>query len=245
MKSIFVYKDKGVGGLSIKALIKSLEKSVVTSSYLITTISSEELTYADWESECALFIMPGGKDTPYHEALKGEANQKIRRYIEKGGRYLGICAGAYYGSKQVVFEKNLEHEVIEERELCFFPGNAVGTLYKEKPFSYLGHESAHPALIKGEEYSLYTYYNGGCYFEDAESFKSDVEILATYQNAIFHNAAAIVLCKVKEGKALLSGVHFEVSPKYFAKEKKLHSRIFPDESKRVKLFDHLLTRALF
>lgn len=244
MKTIFVYKDKGVGGLSIKALLKSLKNSEVASSYLINTISAEELTYSEWESECALFVMPGGRDVPYHEALKGEANGKIKRYIEGGGRYLGICAGAYYASNHVVFEKNLEHEVVEPRELSFFPGNAIGTLYKDKPFSYQGHESAHPALIKGDEDALYTYYNGGCYFEDPEAHQPQVEVLARYQNAIYHNVAAVVLCNVGEGKALLSGVHFEVSPSYFTNEKKLHLRLAPDEEKRQRFFDSLLVRTL-
>lgn len=240
MKTIFVYKDKGVGGLSAKAILRSLSKSSITSKFLISTISADQLIYEDWQSECEILIFPGGQDIPYHKALQGEGNAKIKRFVEKGGRYLGICAGAYYGSNQVIFEKGSENEVIEKRELSFFPGNATGTLYKEKPFSYEGHKSAHLALIQTQNDSLCTYYNGGCYFENPEEFKSNIEVLARYKNAIYENVAAIVLCHVGKGKALLSGVHFEVCPKYCGQDLEICERLNLDEAKRQKLFDDLL-----
>jgi hypothetical protein len=34
----------------------------------------------------------------------------------QGGRYLGICAGAYFAAKEVVFEKGTEMEVTGARE---------------------------------------------------------------------------------------------------------------------------------
>ena len=244
MKTIFIYKDEGVGGLSVKALIRSLNKSEVTSKYLVSTISADELIYGPWENECEILVIPGGRDVPYHQALQGMGNQKIKRFIEKGGKYLGICAGAYYASNQVIFEKESEHEVIEKRELSFFPGNAIGVLYKEKPFTYEGHKSAHLALVQSEKESLYTYYNGGCYFENAEAYSSSVDILARYQNAIYHNVPAVVMCRVGKGKALLSGVHFEVCPQYCGQEKKMRERLKLDESKRQHFFDDLLSRLI-
>jgi glutamine amidotransferase-like uncharacterized protein len=46
-----------------------------------------------------------------------------------GGSYLGLCAGAYYGSSRVVFEPGTPLEVIGDRELAFFPGIARGAAY--------------------------------------------------------------------------------------------------------------------
>ena len=49
-------------------------------------------------------VMPGGADRPYCAALNGEGNRRIRAFVEAGGAYLGLCAGAYYASQRVEFE---------------------------------------------------------------------------------------------------------------------------------------------
>lgn len=240
MKTIFVYKDEGVGGLSVRALLHSLKKSSFAKKYLISTIQADELIYGDWENDAALLIVPGGRDTPYHEKLKGEANSRIRKYIESGGKYLGICAGAYYGSKSIVFEEGEEHEVIAQRELGFFPGKAIGSIYPEVPFHYQGHHSAHPALLKMGDETLHMYYNGGCYFENVESFQEHVQSLAHYEDVGFENASAIVLCQVGKGKAILSGVHFEVGPMFCKEKENVFEKLSQDEEKRVQIFEKLV-----
>lgn len=244
MKKIYVYRDKGVGPLSFKALLESLKESSVCSNFVIEKIDSETLLKGEWQQDCCLLIVPGGQDIPYHTALQGEGTQIIRNYVLGGGHYLGICAGAYFASEDVVFEEGKEHHVVEKRELCFFPGRAVGTIYSEKKFNYIGHDSVHAALIKLEEAKLFTYYNGGCYFEKAEHYMPDVEILAHYQNADLQDVAAIILCRYGRGKALLSGVHFEVSAKFSQHDEKLFQQFRADEEKRKKLFEHLLASLL-
>ena len=58
------------------------------------------------------------------------SNLRIRAFIENGGNYLGICAGSYYGSKQVEFDINGPLEVNEEREMKLFKGRAIGPALK-------------------------------------------------------------------------------------------------------------------
>lgn len=240
MKTIFVYKDDGVGGLSIRALLHSLKESASAKSYLISTIQAEDLAFGNWEQDAALLIVPGGRDTPYHEKLKGEANQRIRKYIELGGNYMGICAGAYYGSKEIVFEKGKKYEVLAQRELGFFPGKAIGSVYPKVPFHYQGHHSAYPAQLKIEEDTLYTYYNGGCYFENAHLYNKQVQTLAYYSDVEFENASAIVLCQVGKGRALLSGVHIEVGPQFCKDKENVYKTLNQNEDKRAKYFDDLV-----
>lgn len=50
-------------------------------------------------------------------------------YVQSGGSYLGLCAGAYYASSQVEFEPGSTLEVVGDRELDFFPGTARGAAY--------------------------------------------------------------------------------------------------------------------
>lgn len=240
LKTIFIYKDDGVGGLSIRALMHSLKNSLFSKSYFISTIQANELIYGDWENEAALLIVPGGRDIPYHEKLKGKANQRIRNYIESGGKYLGICAGAYYGSKNIVFEEGKKHEVIAQRELGFFPGTARGSMYPQVPFHYQGHRSAYPTKLKIEDEILYTYYNGGCYFEEAHIFKDRVQSLAHYDDVELENASAIVLCQVGKGKALLSGVHIEVSPMFCKGKENVFKKLSQNEEKRMAYFEKLI-----
>src|SRR5439155_581244 len=98
-------------------------------------LSKEEILRGEL-ARYSLFIMPGGRDQPYHAGLQGEANQQIRAFVEEGGAYVGICAGAYYGSARVEFDRGFPLEVCEERELCFFSGTAVGPAYGKGTFAY-------------------------------------------------------------------------------------------------------------
>ena len=243
MKKILIYIDKGVDSSSFQSIVESLEKNNVSFGFEIEKIDSKFLLESCWQKDCELLVIPGGRDIPYYEALKGKGVSLISEYVNSGGSYLGICAGAYFASNEIVFEKDKLHEVVEKRDLSFFPGRAVGTIYSDKPFSYQSQRSAHSALIQHADNAIYTYYNGGCYFEKAEDFSSDVEILAQYKNANLHNVAAIVLCQVGRGKALLSGVHFEISCDSI-KNTSLFEKLSKDEHKRQKLFDKLITRLL-
>jgi glutamine amidotransferase-like uncharacterized protein len=50
-------------------------------------------------------------------------------FVQGGGSYLGLCAGAYYGCARVVFEPGTPLEVVGDRELAFFPGIARGAAF--------------------------------------------------------------------------------------------------------------------
>lgn len=138
-------------------------------------------------------VIPGGADLPYCRELDGKGNTAIASYVRSGGRYLGLCAGGYYGSSRVEFEVgNLELEVSGPRELKFFPGTARGSVFKG--FQYGTHVNAKAAKIKADQTTLglsseskivknsvYSYVDGGCLFVDADKFKSrGVEVLARY-----------------------------------------------------------------
>jgi biotin--protein ligase len=152
----------------------------------------------------------------YCTKLNGAGNAQIRSYVEAGGTYVGFCAGAYYGSKTVEFNRNSVSgdEVYAERELSFFPGSAVGPVLA--PYEANSKTGARIAKIKwivnGESSAQIhqVYYNGGCYFSGAASHPN-VQVLGYYANEGFEGLAAIIKCKIGNGKALLSGVHPEYS----------------------------------
>jgi glutamine amidotransferase-like uncharacterized protein len=155
--------------------------------------------------DISLLIMPGGRDRPYHAALKGAGNRQIRSFVENGGTYLGICAGAYYGCRTVEFDKDFPLEICEERELSFFSGKAVGPAYGKGTFEYESSKGARLAKIETAKGTFNVYYNGGCFFEGDFTH---VRILARYLDLSGH-PPAIIECSIGKGKAILSGVHIE------------------------------------
>jgi len=192
---IYVYDDEGV---SQEALMQTM---ATFQSYTIKKINAAQVKKAEWIKDAALFIMPGGADLPYAKKLNGEANDMIRHYVANGGSYLGICAGAYYAAKQVEFDKNGSLEVIGERALAFFPGKAIGPMV---PYDYQTNKGARAQNILVGNKSIYFYFNGGGYFENAEKIPG-VLVLGWYQQKV----PAIIYIPYQKGNVILSGVHFE------------------------------------
>ena len=171
-------------------------------------LSKESLLNSDWDAASTHFILPGGRDRPYHAAFRGAGNRKIRAFVEKGGTYIGLCAGAYYASSRVEFDRGFPLEVSEERELSFFAGKAVGHVYGGGTFSYESNRGARAARIETANSVFYSYYNGGC------TFIGDLtpcQILARYTD-LPNQPPAIIACRIGLGTAILSGVHIEIPP---------------------------------
>jgi glutamine amidotransferase-like uncharacterized protein len=238
--SIKIYNDKGVERRSLPLLLNELK------SWEVSFISCHDIIHTPWESDTDVFIMPGGRDIPYHQALKGEGNQRIRKYVEEGGSFLGICAGAYYGCREVEFNRGMELEVLGLRELAFFPGTARGPAYGAGSFRYHSEFGAKAALISNnfESKALRSYYNGGCYFVDAQCHPH-IQVISNYLE-IENCPAAIIEIPVGKGKAILSGVHIEIGtshPPAHLKEEMEHD-LQPFEIERKRFLQQLLFRLL-
>jgi len=249
-KRVFVYFDKGVGPFSFKQTVEGLSR--VLKGCSVEAICHQELANESWEKEAVLLAFPGGRDVPYHTLLRGKANAKIRAYVEGGGSYLGICAGAYYGAYAIEFRKGLSLEVCGTRELAFFPGVAVGPVYASDEFCYTSEKGARAASVqwigpgpfKDRPYVLY--YNGGCRFMAPERH-SQVTVLAHYED-FPERPAAIVQCQVGKGRAILSGVHLEYPSSALNHEDPFLQSVIPSlregESAREELWNHLVKLSL-
>lgn len=230
--SVLIYADEGVSPRFLKLTVRALRHAGLSS--LRRVKHSDLVSDHPWEDETVLLVVPGGRDVPYHDALSGEGNRRIRRFVESGGKYLGLCAGGYYGAQRVEFELGYPLEVIGDRELAFFPGVARGPAYGNGQFAYDTENGARIAQLSwGDSRS---YFNGGCYFVDAESHP-DVEVLARYSD-LEEKPVAVISCKVGEGKAILSGVHPECSAADLNGEQR--DQLEPHEEKRAAFFSHLL-----
>lgn len=253
IENILIYSGPGVGPNSLANTVSTI-KSTVGNKYSVKTVGPEVLVQKDWMQDTALLIMPGGADIPYMEMLRGQANSNIKLYVENGGKYIGICAGAYYSADRIEFAKGDSIlEVIGERELKFFPGVVIGPTYSG--FSYNAEDTSGLRAAKvfwqelngpfrvGHEFVIF-YYGGG-HFVNAEAYPN-VTILARYGTDTAQQPVAIVECKVGAGKAILSGVHFEwdletldvLSPNMRSLKEQLQAK----NADRKVLIAHLLSR---
>lgn len=163
--------------------------------------SVQEFASLDGLNGIDFFVMPGGADLPYCEHLNGAPNQLLIDYVQKGGVYIGLCAGAYYAAKAIEFAKGDPSEIAGRRELGFFPGLVRGPTFGP----YIPGELGRVISLRIQEKEYASHYHGGGYFVDAAD-KSDVSILARFAD---NQEAAIVRCQVGKGFALLSSVHVE------------------------------------
>lgn len=198
-RNIVIYQDEGVGEFGVTCLEKFFADDDVWLSNAEAIIDGRVLGMAD------IFIMPGGADLPYCKKLNGVGNDNIRGYVEDGGTYLGICAGAYYACRGIEFHKGREDEICGFRELAFTTAIAYGSLPDIAPYYDLTLESAALADIQlADGTQTHAFYHGGPAFRIGND---NVEVLGTYA----HSAEPAILSKkVGEGRVILSGVHFEV-----------------------------------
>lgn len=203
-KNIVIYQDEGTSEFGLRCLARFFKDDDVWFCTADAIIDGRVLGMAD------LFVMPGGADLPYCKKLNGAGNDNIRGFVELGGTYLGICAGAYYACRDIAYHQGRRDEICGPRELAFVPATATGSLPDLAP--YYDETLASAAitdlrLANGE--TVQTLYHGGCRFDLSDGH--DCDILATYAQ-IAGNPPAIIRQRAGFGRAILSGVHFEMTP---------------------------------
>jgi glutamine amidotransferase-like uncharacterized protein len=244
MPKIILYDDQGVDSESLKQLIKSFREIVDTSHYVLARMGAQTLIEDSWEEDTALLIISGGRDVFYHALLDGKGTDKIRSFIERGGKYLGICAGAYFACTRIEFEKGGALEVCGRRSLQLFPGVAKGPAYGINKYSYENLRGAEAAKISWKQSDCHVYFNGGCTFV-AEEHLPWVKPISLYLD-LEDQPPSILEIEVGKGLAFLSGVHFEYSARSFKKDDFYLSRLYPllvqAEEKRKSLFREIVEK---
>jgi glutamine amidotransferase-like uncharacterized protein len=197
-KTIVIYQDEGVGAFGLVCLQRFFEKDTICLVSAAQVVDSSAFKDAD------LFVMPGGADLPYCKKLNGAGNKNIRAFVENGGTYLGICAGAYYACRDIEYHKGREDEICETRELALIKATAIGSLPDFAPhYDDRLRTVAAVKLLADDE--VCAYYHGGCLF----NLHEDTIIHARYP--IEGTPPAVVENKIGNGRAILSGVHLEIA----------------------------------
>ena len=188
-------------------------------------LSSTALLNEPWLPSCAALVIPGGADLPFCRLLNGAGNRLIRSYVQNGGKYIGLCAGAYYASSRCEFmEGDRYMEVVGDRELQFYPGTCRGLAFNG--FKYQSEAGAKAVKLEVKlsafrdlhlklSSSIESYYNGGGVFVDADRYEREgnLEVLASYTDDLDCNSgegkAAVIYRKIGQGAVLLTAPHPE------------------------------------
>jgi biotin--protein ligase len=231
--NVLVYSGPGTTKPCVDQCLETF-RLLLSPYYSVSTVNEKVLLHQPWESKTAILIIPGGADLPICKLFKDTINERIKKYVNKGGKFIGICSGSYFASARCEFEVgNPDMEVSGPRELKFFPGTCRGGVVKG--FNY-GTERGTRALevavnskiLPGLAPSAHLYVNGGGVFVDAHKY-ANVQILATYadeldvEDGIDGKKAAVILSTVGRGKALLFGPHAEFSPNLLTSDPDLPS----------------------
>lgn len=86
---VVLFLDKGAHPRN--NLVKALEEA---KDITFKTIDGEELREGNLK-DADLLIVPGGSSKVESITMKPEGRQEVRRFVNGGGLYIGICAGCY------------------------------------------------------------------------------------------------------------------------------------------------------
>nr|VZI23055.1 unnamed protein product [Spirometra erinaceieuropaei] len=214
---VAIYSDFGAAALSVKQLLHCLQD--VLPSLSVFTVKSEFVIKNSF-SDCDLFCVGGGFSRGVVQSMTDVGLANLKTYVRSGGKYLGICSGAYLASRLTEFAVGSPLEIVDAGYLNFFDGIARGPLYKD--YVYNSEKGSCAARVEANECiqtalppAFVSYFNGGCEFLDVPS--GDASVLYHYSDL---RTPAIIRCRFGEGEALLSGIHFEFDPFYLAEIEK-------------------------
>jgi biotin---protein ligase len=259
-RQVLVYKDKGADESSASALATEI-RAIGQNKIPVNFATAAHLRSPDWQAKTALLVMGGGTALQLDAQLGEKGVQNIYSFVqEEDGRYVGICAGAYFASKVSQFSAgNTSYK--RERSLAFFPGTAYGPVYPDIGQDYLSPEAAKAARIGlyalgREQYkpSLtgLAFYVAGSAFKVNATHRSKVRVLGKYLDTT-PASPAIIACKAGRAKmntyrVCLSGIHPEYQWIRNQHEntrdpriKKLLDKLYPFETFRNYILRHMLT----
>ncbi|VDL99742.1 unnamed protein product [Schistocephalus solidus] len=119
---IAIYSDYGAATLSVKQLLHSLQ--ALLPSWSVFPVKSDFVVKNQF-SGCDLFCVGGGFSRGVVNSMTDVGLTNLRSYVRSGGKYLGICSGAYLASRLTQFAVGSPLEVIDAGYLNFFEGNTA------------------------------------------------------------------------------------------------------------------------
>ncbi len=96
------------GATSVRDCLNTHEFAVTDIRWSNTRTNWSSRQWADLLSRYDVIVFPGGSGGEMHGRLGREGQQAVRDYVNRGGGFLGICAGAWLASKRYLGIANIE-----------------------------------------------------------------------------------------------------------------------------------------
>jgi glutamine amidotransferase-like uncharacterized protein len=152
-----------------------------------------------------IVAIPGGWAWAYYQDLYTSGVTRIRQFVQNGGAFFGVCAGAYFACDSLIWEGgHIEYT------LDLYPNQGIGPIEEIAPWPDNNmtrinlNKSVEGVDLSGEPDSHMTMYYGGPYFETSGT--EGVTTLATYD---VNDEPAIIGYEYGQGRIVLSGPHVE------------------------------------
>lgn len=196
MGKIAIYSGPGTQGF-----IPPLENAFKIFTLTIEKIDAKGIR--EKLNKFKILIIPGGWTEKYVSTLsKNNSHFKIKDFVSRGGKYIGICAGAYFASKECICVKRGKEIKLE----------GLGITKAECKRQSLRMEAGRLRKIKLKKHfltkncppKLNIWYQNG---PEIISGKG-VKIVATYED----DSGAIALSKYGKGTVILFSPHPEGDP---------------------------------
>lgn len=147
----------------------------------------------DTLASASLYVQPGGGEVEESWPLLARHAPAIREFVAGGGRYLGVCLGAYLASDDPGFG--------------FLPAGA--DQYISMPGASIRHPGDASVTLRWRGRARQAYFQDGPYFEIAEDART--QVLGRYPNG----AVAAAVCSYGAGRVGVVGPHLEATPDWF------------------------------
>ena len=167
----------------------------------------------------ALLILPGinGDVSPYPKRFHADMQKRLLDALHAGVNIFGLCAGAYYLSRHLVYERNQSLTLVRTNHSALFNGLARGPLrgyarsdnnpYDAYDLSDIATLDIDIMTPSGGTKPMRVCYGNGPMFRN---YGEQAEILARYR-ALEDSPPAIISVKAGSGEVILSGVHSEIN----------------------------------
>ena len=208
-KKLVVYADQGAAHSGLSPVLRESFRNAAISAEKANTIKLGKALNED----VLAFFLPGiiGHDSPYKEQLGKIGNQKIREYVEAGGVFVGLCAGAYYACNDIIYNPPwLNPAKTSQPGLNFFNALAKGPLVNhaiEDGQHWYSDCTITNISYKDQENNVKSsgivYGNGPAMFP--HSHHENIEVIARYEDEE-DTPIAIAVTKVGKGLAFFIGV---------------------------------------
>jgi len=184
-------------------------------------------TNGNLQSLYKVIVFGGGWAAGYNTYINAQGIINIRNFVEWGGGYFGICAGAYFASDFIYWKPDVESkgETYDYR-LSLFKGVGIGPVLGIKTWtSPTGCSSGiisgaamttvtvNTMIIPSVGTDLHILYFGGPAFTQFLDVSKKAIVVATYKVPGFpaDGKPAMILFSKGKGKVFLSGPHPEIS----------------------------------